>query len=60
MIQQKNGYQALDLGNFDIEYELYIRNTDKSEEFNNKYISEINNGKIENTDYLEQIEQIIK
>ncbi len=60
MIWQKNGYQALDLGNFDIEYELYLRNINNSEEINNKYINEINNGKIEDMDYLEQIEHVIE
>ncbi len=57
------GYQALDLGNFDIEYELYIKNIDKKEEINKKYMKEIIDGSVvkdkQNEHYLNQIEDVI-
>lgn len=58
------GYQALDMGHFDIEYEWYLRNSTKKEKIDNKYTNEVaggNNTKhVEDKDYINQIETIIK
>ena len=42
----KEGYQALDMGHFDIEYEWYKRNAKKQEKIANKYTNEVLNGNI--------------
>jgi len=59
----KEGYQALDLGHFDIEYEWYKRNATKKEKISNKYTNEVSNGNetedIIDSDYSRQIETII-
>jgi len=60
----KEGYQALDVGHFDIEYEWYLRNAVKKEKIDNKYTNEVNGGDTKNDikdeKYLNQIETIIK
>lgn len=60
----KEGYQALDMGHFDIEYEWYLRNATKKEKINNKYTNEVAGGNntesIEDKDYTSQIKEIIK
>jgi len=60
----KEGYQALDVGHFDIEYEWYLRNAVKKEKIDNKYTNEVNGGDttndIKDEKYLNQIETIIK
>ena len=60
----KNGYQALDVGHFDIEYEWFLRNSTKKENITNKYVYEVEGGNttddIEDEEYLKQIETIIK
>ena len=40
----KDGYQALDMGHFDIEYEWYLRNATKKEKISNKYTNEVSGG----------------
>ena len=42
----KEGYQALDMGHFDIEYEWYKRNVNKREKIDNKYTNEVAGGNI--------------
>ena len=59
----KEGYQALDIGHFDIEYEWYIRNATKKEKIENKYTNEVPNGSetedVEDIDYKKQIDTVI-
>lgn len=59
----KEGYQALDIGHFDIEYEWYKRNATKKEKIENKYTNEVSNGneteEVEDEDYLNQIDSVI-
>ncbi|MBO5143173.1 MAG: SP_1767 family glycosyltransferase [Clostridia bacterium] len=38
------GYHALDLGHFDIEYEWFLRSANKKEKIENKYVNEVSNG----------------
>ena len=42
----KEGYQALDMGHFDIEYEWYKRNAKKQEKIANKYTNEVSGGNV--------------
>ena len=55
----KQGYQALDVGHFDIEYEWFLRKSNKKEKIENKYTNEVIGGNnIQNVYdqiYLEQI-----
>ena len=59
----KEGYQALDIGHFDIEYEWYKRNATKKEKIENKYTNEVANGneteEVDDIDYKKQIDTII-
>ena len=58
------GYQALDLGHFDIEYEWYLRHADKKIPIENKYVYEaggyIGEKEIKDEKYLNSIVKIIK
>ncbi|MBR2744799.1 MAG: SP_1767 family glycosyltransferase [Clostridia bacterium] len=57
----KCGYQALDVGHFDIEYEWFLRHADKKEKIENKYVYEVDNGnKTENVEDKEYLAQIVK
>ena len=60
----KEGYQALDVGHFDIEYEWYKRKVTKKEKIDNKYTNEVIGGnnakKVEDEKYLSQIVAVIK
>ncbi len=60
----KEGYQALDMGHIDIEYEWYRRNVSKRERIENKYTNEVEGGnqtqELKDNDYLKQIDTIIK
>lgn len=60
----KEGYQALDVGHFDIEYEWYKRKAIKKEKIDNKYTNEViggnNANNVEDEQYLAQIETVIK
>lgn len=60
----KEGYQALDIGHLDIEYEWYNRNVSKKEKIENKYTNEVKGGNktqtVDDEDYKRQIEIIIK
>lgn len=60
----KEGYQALDMGHLDIEYEWYIRNANKRERIVNKYTNEVKNGNItqsvEDEEYDNQIQIVIQ
>lgn len=60
----KEGYQALDLGHLDIEYEWCLRNAIKKEKIKNKYTNEVNNGNtaqdIEDINYKNQITYVIE
>lgn len=59
----KDGYQALDLGHLDIEYEWYIRNATKKEKIDYKYTNEVSGGRtadeLEDNDYEKQIKERI-
>ncbi|KAG4097249.1 DUF1792-domain-containing protein [Neocallimastix lanati (nom. inval.)] len=50
----KNGYQAIDIGHVDIEYEWYLRNATTKIKINNKYINEITYGNINITDVTDR------
>lgn len=60
----KCGFQALDIGHFDIEYEWYLRGANKKEKIENKYTNEVEGGNsiqdINNEKYNQQIKKIIK
>lgn len=60
----KEGYQALDIGHLDIEYEWYTRNATKKEKISYKYTNEVKKGKtaqkFEDEDYTSQIKTIIE
>ena len=60
----KCGYQALDVGHFDIEYEWFLRHSDKKEKIANKYVYEVDGGNKTNDvvdpKYLSQIVATIK
>ncbi len=47
----KDGYQALDMGHFDIEYEWYKRNAKRREKIANKYTNEVSGGNVTNNVY---------
>ena len=55
----KYGYQAIDIGHTDIQYEFYLRNATKNINIPNKFVNEYNRGKnvgnINDTNYLNQI-----
>lgn len=56
----KLGYQVIDVGHMDIEYEWYLRNTTKKIKINYKYVNEANNGRknitnIRDKNYFKQI-----
>lgn len=55
------GYQAIDIGHVDVEYEWYLRNATKKIAIENKYVNEVNDSMkhIENKDIKYQ-SQIIK
>jgi len=46
----KAGYQAIDIGHVDIEYEWYLRKATNKIKIENKYVNEVHNGKINITD----------
>ena len=48
----KKGYQALDVGHIDIEYEWYLRKAKNKIKIENKFVSEVDNG-INNYTYVE-------
>ena len=60
----KEGYQALDIGHFDIEYEWFLRGASKKEKIENKYTNEVEGGNsiddIHNERYNNQIKKVIK
>lgn len=60
----KEGYQALDMGHFDIEYEWYRRNVSKREKIENKYTNEVEGGNqtqnLVDNEYIKQIDTVIK
>lgn len=60
----KMGYQAIDIGHLDIEYEWYLRNCSKKIQIENKYVNELKDQKYnynkKDTNYLKQIVGIIK
>lgn len=60
----KEGFQALDMGHFDIEYEWYKRNAKSREKIANKYTNEVSGGNITNNNhdkkYLSQIVENIE
>ena len=54
------GYQAIDVGHLDIEYEWYLRNATTKIKIKNKYVNEVNDGenkffKIKDKSYYKQI-----
>ena len=60
----KDGFQALDIGHFDIEYEWFLRQANSKEKIENKYTNEVVGGNLTNDlkdeKYLKQIKEIIK
>ena len=57
----KEGYQAVDIGHIDIEYEWFLNGANQKCPVKNKYIGEINGGDIvQNIDNTQYFEQIIK
>lgn len=60
----KQGYQALDIGHFDIEYEWYLKGATRKEKIENKYTNEVVGGNsindIHNEKYNSQIKKRIK
>ena len=61
----KLGYQSIDIGHIDIEYEWYLRKATKKIKIENKYVNEVKNGgkniiKIKDKNYYKQIIAIIK
>ena len=58
----QEGYQALDIGHCDIEYEWFNRNVTTKEKIDNKYTNEVNNGNQVNDNFedSEYSKQIIK
>ena len=55
-----HGYQAIDIGHADIEYELYLRNATKMIPIKNKYVNEAKGqkqffGKVDDINYYKQI-----
>lgn len=60
----KDGFQALDIGHFDIEYEWFLRQASYKEKIENKYTNEVVGGNLANDlkdeKYLKQIQEIIK
>lgn len=57
----KEGYQAVDIGHIDIEYEWFLNGAKQKCPVKNKYIGEINGGDIvQNIDDTQYFEQIIK
>lgn len=55
----KNGYQALDFGHVDLEYEWYIRKAEKKIKVENKFNKEINDCESISGDYDEKYENSI-
>ena len=60
----KLGYQSIDIGHVDIEYEWYLRKAKKKIKIENKYVNEVKNGgknivKIIDKNYYKQIISII-
>lgn len=55
----KEGYQAIDLGHLDVEYEWYLQKAEKKIRLQNRYVNEVNGGNIvqrcNNPVYLSQI-----
>ena len=56
----KNGYQVIDIGHIDIEYEWYLRNTTSKIKIESKYVNEVKDGnkkikKIKDQNYYNQI-----
>ena len=61
----KLGYQAIDIGHIDIEYEWYLRKAKKKIRIENKYVGEVINGsknikEIKDKNYYSQIISVIK
>lgn len=60
----KLGFQALDVGHFDIEYEWFLRGCTKKEIIHNKYTNELEGGNnsesVNDKEYLKQIKTVIK
>lgn len=50
------GYQAIDVGHLDIEYEWFLKHTEKKCEISNKYVNEVNNTMGEDSDTLNDCE----
>lgn len=55
------GYQAIDIGHIDIEYEWFLKKSNKKVAIRNKFVNEVDNGSILEEFYnQEYIQQIIK
>lgn len=58
------GYQALDLGHFDIEYEWFLMQAENRENIEHKYVNEVSGGnqadEVVDEEYQKQIIKIIK
>lgn len=60
----KCGYQALDIGHVDVEYEWFVRNAVTKIKLENKYVNEAGGytegSVLENTEYFNQIRTVVK
>jgi hypothetical protein len=56
------GYQAIDIGHIDIEYEWFLKNATKKIKIKNKYVNEVDNGLNNFTSIKDRVyyKQIIK
>ena len=55
----KNGYQAIDLGHLDLEYEWFLRGAEWKEKIENKYVNELNQRDVPESKDEKYIKQII-
>lgn len=59
----KNGFQAIDIGHIDIEFEWYLRKSEVREQIPGKYVAEVGGMDVdvlsEDKEYIEQIVKII-
>ena len=59
-----HGYQALDLGHLDIEYEWYLRKAKRKVIVNDKYTNEVDGGRhpgeYKNAKYISEIVKVFK
>lgn len=55
----REGFQAIDIGHIDIEYEWFLRKTKTKTQIKNKYVNEVANYNVEDCNDKKYLEQII-